>query len=307
MFNSRSNVGFPDFNCYRVDRPHGGVALYIHKSIPQNFLRKESLDFAEAVSVKIHCSDGDITLTSIYCSPAASRKQSVEFFSNIFALSGSCIVAGDFNAKHTAWNNLSHTLKGTDIFNLCSKNNFFIHSPDGPTIIPPVGEPSALDFVISKAIRGVTDPIVINDLSSDHFPLSFSIPFDTSVLKNLEIFNFRKADWKKFKSKLIFSSFELNEKFPVLNTPQLIEDCISKLEETVHKAMKESILKKLPYKFRYPYSDEVHRLTKERNYYRNQFLKSGNPAFRSLKKQLDQLIRQKVYQINNESFENKMA
>lgn len=65
----------PSFDCYRVDRDYGGVAILIKKSIPHSFVRKVSLPFGEAVSIKIKDGGREVTLTAIYCSPAASRAQ----------------------------------------------------------------------------------------------------------------------------------------------------------------------------------------------------------------------------------------
>lgn len=109
---------------------------------------------------------GDFTLTAIYCSPANSRAQSFKFFNHVLSINGPHVVAGDYNAKHTAWNNISSCRKGLDLLKLIQSNLFSIHVPDGITSIPGNGETfSVLDFVISKQIYGVTNPHVHNELS----------------------------------------------------------------------------------------------------------------------------------------------
>lgn len=176
--NNITNVNFSNFNCYRVDRHRGGVCIFIHKTIPHSFFKKISLDYAEAIFIKIHCELGDVTVSSVYCSPSATRSQSNIFFNKVLSSPGPSVIAGDFNAKHRAWNNVNFTHKGIDLFNLCNQKQFTIHPPDKPTLIPARGEPSSVDFVISKLIHGVSNPIVLNQLSSDHLPLEFSIPFN---------------------------------------------------------------------------------------------------------------------------------
>lgn len=305
---NRTNVCFPDFNCYRVDRFHGGVCIFIHKSIPHTFFKQISLDYAEAVFVKIHSDNGDITVGSIYCSPAASRFQSQLFFSKVLSVPGPSVHAGDFNAKHSAWNNLSYTLNGVDLLKLCNIKNFIIHPPDRPTLIPGNnGKPSAVDFVISKSVPGVSSVKVLNQLSSDHCPIEFSIPFDRSALKDIRIFNYKKADWKLFRSELNSAAFSLETNFPSLGSRQIIDKSIKHLVEKVHDAVEHSIPKKIPFKFKYPSSPKLQALTKARNHYRNQFLATGNAFFKSAKNQLNRMIKCETSKLNQKSFDDKLA
>lgn len=302
-----SNVNFPDFSCYRVDRHRGGVCILIHKSIPHTLSKQISLDYAEAVFVKIHSADGDVTVGSIYCSPAASRLQSASFFTKVLSSTGPSVIAGDFNAKHQAWNNLSFTLKGADLFKLCNIKNYVIHAPDRPTLTPARGEPSVVDFVISKAVPGVSNPKVLNELSSDHLPIEFSIPFDRSALKDIKVFNYRKANWQAFRNDLNLSTAMLESRFRSLNTPKSIDKCIKKLVSNVHEAMNNAIPKKMPYKLTYPSSPKIKALTKARNHYRNQFLATGNVFFKSAKNQLNRMIKRETSLLNQQSFDDKIA
>ena len=59
---------------------------------------------------------------------------------------------------------------------ICSKNSLDIHGPDGMTVFPSKENPSIVEFAISKNISGISEIKVINDLSSDHNPISFEIP-----------------------------------------------------------------------------------------------------------------------------------
>lgn len=71
---------FPDFHCYRADRSYGGVALLIRKKIPHGELTKIQFDYAEAVSIKVFSGSEHFSVTALYCSPSASRKQANDFF-----------------------------------------------------------------------------------------------------------------------------------------------------------------------------------------------------------------------------------
>lgn len=301
-----SSINIPHFSLYRADRSHGGVCIFIHKSISHTFFKQISTHYAEAIFIKIHCPRGDITVGSIYCSPSASRIQAKEFFQKALNISGPVIIAGDFNAKHKAWNNNKFDYKGIDLFNLCSKSNFEIHGPNGPTLIPSRGNPSAVDLVICKSILGLDNPMVDNSLSSDHCPIQFRIPINPTR-NDIRIFNYSKADWKMFREILTDKVRVLNKDLPCLNSSQLVDDCISQFVTGIHEAMDRAIPKKLPYKYKYPYSKTLHILTKERNFYRNKFLRTGNPSFKSAKNQLDRLIKLETVKLNHKSFNDKIA
>lgn len=305
-FHQRSNVGFHHFNCFRVDRHRGGVAIYVHKSIPHSHFHQISSDFAEAIFVKIHSHRRDYVISSIYCSPSASRRDALSFFDKVFSIRGPVVLSGDFNAKHHAWNNTHTDGRGSDLFRLANTKLFMIHPPDGPTLIPGVGVPSAVDFVLTKSIQGVSDPVVFNDLGSDHFPLSFSVPFNGDLL-DFRVFNFRKANWKKFRSMTSSDAITIDDNFSSLDSPQAIEESISRLENSIIDATKASVPKRLPFSLRYQYSPELNTLTKARNLYRKRFLVTRDPAWRSAKQQLDKLIKAEVEKLNSDSFNKKVA
>lgn len=301
-FNAKSSPGLAHFSCYRVDRSHGGVALYIHKSVPHNFYKQISFDYAEAIFIKILDSPNDIIVGSIYCSPSSNKAKSERFFNHCLNIGGPLVIGGDFNAKHQSWNNSSFNTRGQLLKRLAENKNFKIHSPNAPTLIPAVGTVSVVDLVLSKNILGVTDPKVEIDLSSDHLPVTFSIPRHSDNLNEMRIFNFGKANWRLFKSIMSTETDSINVSFPVLDKKEIIDSCISSLEDSVRLATDRSIPKKLPYKFSYPYSGEVEWLKRQRNFNRKQFLLTQNPAFKSVARQIERIIREKITKINNESF-----
>jgi endonuclease/exonuclease/phosphatase family metal-dependent hydrolase len=176
--NERSSFDLNSFVCYRLDRVHGGVAILIKRSVNHSSLSKISEIFADAIFIKIKSQNSEFTLGAIYCSPAASRSQAHSFFSKVLSLPGRSIIAGDFNAKNIRWNCINNCRKGFDLVKLCDSRLFNIHSPDSPTLFASRGNPTTVDFVLSKAVLGVSNPQTVNELSSDHLPITFNIPFD---------------------------------------------------------------------------------------------------------------------------------
>lgn len=302
----RSNVTIPHFYCYRTDRSRGGVCIFIHKSIPHKFLKQISLEYAEAVQIKIHDHNRDITVSSIYCSPSCTRAQSLYFFDKVLSSPGPTVIAGDFNAKHNSWNNATFCLKGVDLFNLCNKKRVNVHPPDGPTCTPPNGKPSAIDFVLSKSIVGVSPPIVTNELSSDHMPLIFKIPLKTSSLNDIRIPNYAKANWKSYRQSLNNKFSHISQSLTIESENQ-IESAVTQLEQAVLQAAKESIPLKLPFSYRHPFSSDLQILIAERNFYRRKFVRQGDPSSRSAKNQLNRLIRLKTNELNSIALDDKIG
>lgn len=301
------SFSIPSYDIYRIDRPYGGVCILISSCIPHSNCVKFSFPFGEAIMLSIHDAQFSIKIGSVYCSPAASRAQASNFFKKILSVSGPAVIAGDFNVKHRDWNNVKNTHKGVDFRNLCFSKRYSIHCPDTPTCIPPHGAPSTLDFVISRSVVGITAPTVLNQLSSDHFPIVFFIPFDSPAQENHKIFNYAKANWKKFRSDLDASTEQLKLTLPTLNSPAAIDACIDKLSENIQTAARVSIPVKSPYRFRYPFSDELRLLTRYRNHYRSRFVRTLDPAYKSLLNQTNRLIKARTSALNQKSFEDRIA
>ena len=303
----KAHFYIPSFDCYRVDRSHGGVAILIKNSIPHSSVTQISLEYAEAVFLKIHDPSGDFFIGSIYCSPAASREKSQAFFSRVLSFPGRCILAGDFNAKHFRWNSDKCCRKGSDLVKLCDSRLFSIHGPNSPTLIPSVGNPSTVDFVLSKGIIRVSDPKTINDLSSDHCPILYAILTTQSPQESCQSLNFAKANWKRFRQLLDIAVFDLQHKFPTLDTVYKIDECIDEMNSVVSAAIKDSVPLRKFISFRYPFSTEIHNLIKSRNLYRRKFKQTRDPAFRSISNQLSRVIKYQTSLLNQRNFDEKIA
>lgn len=286
------NFHFPNFECHRVDRYRGGVAILVHSTVPHSVIKTLSFDHSEALVIEFTNRNlSKIKLASIYCSPAAKVEESNDFFNKLTSIDGAVIAGGDFNAKHKAWNNSKNCNRGSNLLRLCNQKNFTIHAPDVPTLIPTRGELSIVDFVISKSFSNISPIEVIEDLSSDHFPLVFDVDFDIPYDSAKKVFDFSKANWKKFREELNHSSVELTEKFSSLPSEVVIDQCIEEVSECISRAANNSIPKRNQFTKRYPFNQLIHNLTSERNRYRNLFTKTRNPLYKSLASQTQQLIR----------------
>lgn len=306
--NDKVTFTLPNYTCFRNDRdsltqnPHGGVMICVHNSIANSISRtfSKKLPFLENIFVVLAIGPRIITVGSIYNSSALTPVQSRSDLESLLSLPGALVLGGDWNAKHTYWNNTANNRKGSDLLKICQDKFFDIHAPDSITLIPYRGEPSIVDFILSKGILGVEKPKVIEEGRSDHFPISFSLPFSVAMPAALKIKNFAKADWKKFRNTV---ATEIGS----LHTLDLdpIDVRIEKLTEMIKKAEKLSIPIKNPTIFRYPSSVEIKDLISQRNRLRKSAI--SNPSLKSEVNRLNRLIKIKTANLNADSFNQKLT
>jgi hypothetical protein len=87
-------------------------------------------------------------------------------------------VAGDWNAKHTAWGSRLTTSKSRNLLNVIQQNNLNYMSAGGPTYWPTDLKeiPDLLDFAITEGISDIYSSIKSNlDMSSDHSPIVITL------------------------------------------------------------------------------------------------------------------------------------
>ena len=297
----------PDFNCHRVDRPHGGVAILLKTHLSYTSLKSVALPNAEAISVKILNSDDDFRIHSLYISPSATRSQAKAFFTSILSTNEPAIFAGDFNAKHNDWNNVTNCRKGCDLSSLCAARRLAIHVPNSPTNYPHRGKPSTIDFVVSNRVEGISDPRTLNTLSSDHLPISFSVPSNTRIPNISLSFNYRQANWKKFRSLVDANIQSTITHNPLLASQLQIDTCVGLLTSIINTAANDSIPKKKPYYHRYPNSDKLQLLKKQRNFYRNQYKTSLDPFAKTMLNLLNRSVRQHTAILNQMAFDDRIS
>jgi hypothetical protein len=114
--------------------------------------------------------------------------------------------------------------KGIVLNEIIQKNNYGLAAPDEPTLFPPRGNPSVIDFFIYKNVQ-VSGTKTINDLSSDHLPVFAEFECDSSPVET-NSFNFKKANWRLFKTELDKAIDEME--WPELNSALSIDISIDK-------------------------------------------------------------------------------
>jgi hypothetical protein len=286
-----STFYIPGFSSYRADRFRGGAAIFIRSSIPHFGFVKSQFDYAESCTVSICLGNTVVKISSIYCSPSATRSQSKLFFNHVLNQPGPLVVSGDFNAKHIDWNNTSNDRKGSDLAKILNHLNFKIFKPNEPTLYPYNGDPSCVDFVVAKSYDSVSSIEVLNDLSSDHLPLLFNINLQSVQSFSHSQLNLSKVNWTKFRHLI---NMECNSIVTDFSSPESISASVDNISTMISNALSCSAPKKKPFLLRYKYSQAVNVLIKNRNHFRNLYKRSRDPAFKSSMNLLNRMIRHQI-------------
>ena len=311
--NESIHINLRNFICIRKDRPlkanskmsHGGVLIFIRQNIDFKVIKFPSSDLIESLFIKISVDSRNIIIGSIYNPSSLSVKESKENLFKICSASGNFIMAGDFNAKHSSWNNVRENRKGRDLMKICEDKMLDIHFPNSPTLYPDgKGDPSIVDLVISRGILGISKPISYDGLSSDHRPVEFSVPFFIRLPQELKVKNFKKTNWKAYQESVARDFTKINGASS-LDTGQAIDEQIDKFVEIIRNAEKIAIPLKKPFVFRYPQSQDIKNLIVKRNALRKATVR--NPAFKKLVNQLNREIKYKTTLLNSQSFNDKLS
>jgi hypothetical protein len=114
-----------------------------------------------------------ITIAAIY-SPPRHTTSCQEYEDFLIQLGPHFLVAGDWNAKHTAWGSRLTTPKGRNLLTVMQQNNLNYMSMGEPTYWPTDLKkiPDLLDFAITKGISDINSNL---DMSSDHSPIVITL------------------------------------------------------------------------------------------------------------------------------------
>ncbi|GFQ88782.1 putative RNA-directed DNA polymerase from transposon X-element, partial [Trichonephila clavata] len=168
--------------------------------------------------------------------PTQTTQNFIPDLIKIFRGKSQCIVVGDFNAKHKAWNPRGNGNKaGTALHNYARSSGNIISAPSDFTRIPNQTNYNAsiIDLGLSCGLNNITAESHY-ELSSDHNPVHFVINFNShsSHLHNCKII----TNWNKYQD-ILSSTIAGN---PTINNEEDIEDAINSLNYNIHSAINNS-------------------------------------------------------------------
>ena len=149
----------------------------------------------------------------------------------VFSSQCPVVLAGDFNCKHIAWNNVTVNSNGDSLLAYCLNKAISINYPDQPTHYPYNSHPSVLDIALSHHCT-TSKPQAISTLSSDHDPIVFKVHLRPELLPPKVFYDYNRANWPLFRSYLDQS---LDPKPTILLPPDL-DRAITSFTQTIQQA-----------------------------------------------------------------------
>lgn len=168
--------GYRRYHNPRNSSPHfGGTAIYIKSHIPHHLIPHTNIANIDHTGIALNLPNNQINLFSIYVPPRG--RFPTNSLDSFFTTNQPTFIAGDFNAKSTHWNCTRNTTRGNSLHNFISHHQISLHAPSTPTHISTNTNhrDSIIDLAISKNLPYPITTTTINDLSSDHLPVSFKI------------------------------------------------------------------------------------------------------------------------------------
>lgn len=234
----RTVVKIPYYTVYYANHPsggaHGGSAIIIKNNLKHYATEPFITNKIQSATLKLQVFPLPLTIAAVYSPPRhmISTEEYQEFFSS---LGSHFLVAGDWNAKHTAWGSRLITSKGKNLLQAIHNHSLNYLSTGEPTYWPTDGNkiPDLLDLAITKRIPGTNCDIESSfDLSSDHSPIIITISTEVIWKETPPRLCNRQTNWAYFQE-VINRTINLNLR---LKTPEEIEDAVQYLTELLQNA-----------------------------------------------------------------------
>lgn len=316
----RLKVNFNNFDIIRKDRinsnPGGGTGILIKSSYKYEELNlPSSFSSIEVCGIKLCLENNEsINIFSVYHSSKISSSIDPSDLTKIANASGPTpfLIGGDFNSKHSYWYNPINCSNGKKLYDWFLTNSFnlnieIIASRENTR------NNAVLDFFIASTslLNTLTPPLVIDGIS-DHEAVVLSIK-DLSTVREFprQILDFNNTDWREF-------NLTLDQKLQELLIPidrnlsfNEINDFAGKLQQILIDTSELHVpLITLKKSYQVKLDDLTLQLIQERRTFRRRLHRARNtsqePLFRSIVKNLDTLIRERIRISHAKQFEDKL-
>lgn len=173
------------YNTVRVNRATarlGGLILFIKKELKFKEIIFDNLKILECLGITIDAGSSSLNFILLYLPGQKSDSDIKALFKldldNITQKHKDFFIIGDYNARST---------------------HFF---PPEHTYCPPSSlmKPSTIDLIVTDGKFQFSDPFTVNEFSSDHLPVRFSVYVHNLNRTNETIFNYRQTNWKLYRT-----------------------------------------------------------------------------------------------------------
>ncbi|GFX56305.1 probable RNA-directed DNA polymerase from transposon X-element [Trichonephila clavipes] len=301
------NINIANYTCYRNDRQpttendraFGGTLILVKRAINHYSLSTPPLQTIEATVVILTPLDHEpISIVSIYIPPKSDEYTFTIDIENLIQTSSNCVLFGDFNAPHTAWNCKNNSSRGVRLLDYSNLTNLHIAYPDSPTRFG-INTSNTLDIAL---IRNFYYPYSINslhDLSSDHN----TVLLNFTLKLNKEISNPRAVhtNWPLFSKNLNANLSLLNYHPNTIKTHSDIDQKITEFTDTVHSAHSHASRPIVTTHKSYT-PPHIHKLIKQKNQYRNLYHRTLDPHYKTLYNKAQKNVKKELRNYSNENW-----
>lgn len=241
-----------------------------------------------------------MTIAAIY-SPPRHSISSQEFFAT---LGTRFLVAGDWNAKHTAGGSRLITPKGRNLLHAIHQNNLKFLSTGEPTYWPSDRNriPDLLDFAITKGISDIYTKIESSfDLSSDHSAIVITLSASIIWKEPSPKLCTKHTDWKLFQTG-INNKIRLNHR---MKTNYEIEEVIQYLTGLIQEAAwKATPVNNKIMAANHNIPLHIRKLVVEKRRARGKWHRTRNPRDKTQLNRLTHQLRVAIQEARNDTFKH---
>lgn len=275
----------------------GGVAILIKQNIPHKILRLDYRTSIEYVGITL---ENNITIIAVYNNPRNYITESD--IHQITKVGNRVILIGDLNARHRAWNCHIANRNGQTVYKYAQENNCTILHTHEPTHYPSNSStPTTIDIAINKNVQNISQPIVKNELNSDHRPIIFTLGKAIRRPQPKAVFSYKNTDWNKFR-KILDQNLEINNK---ICTIKEIEETVTNFTGYIQNTMGKVITKKNINICRDDLPNQIIEIIKRRNKIRKLWQNTRLPHLKKQYTTLTKKITERIREHRNISLEKQ--
>lgn len=226
----------PNYFVYRRDElspagaPYRGTAVAVRRDVVHIELPLPLYTHTRSIGVEVGIAGETLRLFAAYRPPGyLFDPQDIR---NIQEGNQPTLIAGDLNAKHTAWGSRLINSAGRKLFNDAEAQGYEVIGPDSPTHVPTQESslPDVLDVALCKNITHPVNLDVLYDLDTPHLPLLITVAIGAESAQLPK--NRRRTDWEVFQTGLQ----DLKLEAP-LNSPEGIEQAAVTVTNAIQNAL----------------------------------------------------------------------
>ena len=154
-----------------ADNAFRGLLVAVRRSVVHHQLPALDTQSLQALGVEAHTGARAIRAFAVY--RPGSQSLRVREIHGLLDSTTPTMAAGDWNAKHPAWNCLSMCSTGRRIFEDAARHGYEVSGPEEPTHFPNVANysPSTIDIVLHRGLDDLCLETLPDAYGSDHLPV----------------------------------------------------------------------------------------------------------------------------------------